>query len=130
MFIPGNDMVKARKQAQNNANFTGVPWVIFTDTNGNTCIEKLRWGPSNVLETVYPDTTVNHLVTDANDDTLCEFVIQPDKHGLSVTLPDGQVIVFDRCSGKVSIYHYSSEGDADPTLLGSFANGYAALEGK
>ncbi len=72
-----------------------------------------------------------HQVMDAADDTIYgEFVIHTDVHGMSVTLPDGQAIVLDVSSGKVSVYHFSNEDDNDPALLGSFANGYAALEGK
>jgi hypothetical protein len=77
------------------------------------------------------ENTDHHTVMDAADDTIYgELVIHKDIHGMSVTLPDGQAIVLDVSSGKVSVYHFSNEDDDDPALLGSFANGYAALEGK
>jgi len=56
MFI-GN-LAKARKQAQANANLNGEPWVIFSDTNSNICIERERTGPKEgIIEVVRPEIT-------------------------------------------------------------------------
>ena len=56
MFI-GN-LEKARRQAQANANLNSEPWVIFSDTNSNICVERQRTGPKEgIIEVVYPEIT-------------------------------------------------------------------------
>jgi hypothetical protein len=56
MFVNSTgNLTQAREQAQKNANWTGVPWVVFTDTSGNTCIEKVQWAPGEVIEIIYPE---------------------------------------------------------------------------
>jgi hypothetical protein len=54
MFIPGRDYAKARAQAQANANQTGVPWVVFTDTSGNLRVERDWPTRTNIGETFAP----------------------------------------------------------------------------
>lgn len=60
MFVNSNgDINQARKQAQANANQTGVPWVIFTDTSGNYHAERQSTGPKNpdvIREVIHPET--------------------------------------------------------------------------
>jgi hypothetical protein len=56
MFIGNLD--KARRQAQANANLNSEPWVIFSDTNSNICVERQRTGPKEgIIEVVYPEIT-------------------------------------------------------------------------
>ena len=40
MWIPGNDLAKARKLAQRNADRFGFSYVIFKDTDGNLRVER------------------------------------------------------------------------------------------
>lgn len=55
MFVPGNDLIKARKWAEANADSTGVDWVIFRDTSGNLRIERYYSGLKDYIEIVSPD---------------------------------------------------------------------------
>lgn len=56
MFVNSKgDIGQARKQAKANANSSGEPWVIFTDTSSNVRIERQRTGPKEVIEVVDPD---------------------------------------------------------------------------
>jgi hypothetical protein len=56
-YHPGRDMIKARNNAQANADYFNVPFVIFTDTSGNIRIEKLCTGPKNIdVYVVYPSS--------------------------------------------------------------------------
>lgn len=56
MFINSTgNITQARSQAEANANWTGVPWVIYTDTSGNVRIcRQLKQPNQGVIETVYP----------------------------------------------------------------------------
>ena len=44
----GLNMKHARRTAQANANYFGVPYVVFSDTSGNLRIERASIGPKNV----------------------------------------------------------------------------------
>lgn len=48
------DINKAREHAQANANFTGKPWVLFSDTSGNLNICRETQKPRDILETIHP----------------------------------------------------------------------------
>lgn len=55
MFVSRNDRFKALAQAQANADWTGVTWVVFSDTCGNWHCERQSTGPKNVdVEIVHP----------------------------------------------------------------------------
>lgn len=47
-FIPGRNVAKARAQADANAAYFGVPFVVFTDTNGNVRVERESVAPKDV----------------------------------------------------------------------------------
>ena len=48
------NMTKAREIAQANADWTGEPWVIFTDCSGNVRVERQSGMPHDVTEIVAP----------------------------------------------------------------------------
>lgn len=47
------NLTQARQIAQANADYTGVPWVIFTDTSGNLRAER-QSTQKNVSEVIQP----------------------------------------------------------------------------
>ena len=56
MFINSTgNITQARKQAQDNANQTGVPWAIYTDTSGNVRICRYSQRPDVCVEVVHPE---------------------------------------------------------------------------
>lgn len=74
---------------------------------------------------------LKHQVLDAADDaTTSAVTVETDRHGLSVTLPDGQILVLDYSNATFSLYHFAHEGDDNHVLLGYFSNGYASLPPK
>lgn len=55
MFINSTgNITQAREQAQANANWTGVPWVIYTDTSGNVRVCRHSKKPNSFVEIVQP----------------------------------------------------------------------------
>ena len=59
MVIPNNNFSEAKAVAQANANSFGSPYVIFTDTSGNTRVERLSSfvNPPEPFTIVYPQVT-------------------------------------------------------------------------
>lgn len=56
------NLTHARSHAQENANVSGVPWVVFKDTSGNMRIERLaRQSPDLIIEIVHPASMVYDL---------------------------------------------------------------------
>ena len=55
MFINSTgNITQAREQAHANANWTGVPWVIYTDTSGNVRVCRHSKKPNSFVEIVQP----------------------------------------------------------------------------
>lgn len=53
MFVNSTgNLTEARKQAQANANYTGVPWAIYKDTSGNVRICRYSQRPDQYVEVV------------------------------------------------------------------------------
>lgn len=56
-YIPNNNYTEAKRMAQANADYFGRPYVIFTDTSGNTHVERLSSfseEPKEPCKIIYP----------------------------------------------------------------------------
>lgn len=54
------DWKGARQQAQANANYFGWPYVVFSDTSGNVCVERSGLGSiRDYHEVIHPETAMS-----------------------------------------------------------------------
>jgi hypothetical protein len=66
----------ACRQARKNADYFGLPYVVFTDTNGNIRVEKERVAPKNSsgpLEVFYPTLTDGEIVAPSNPEVTYDY---------------------------------------------------------
>ena len=63
--------------------------------------------------------SIEHSIEDANNGSeRVDLVVDFDIHGLSVTCPEGQIIIIDFSQGKLNVYRFQDEG-SEPELLTS-----------
>ena len=65
---------------------------------------------------VKSDTEIQHIVTDAQTNEVVPFVIQCDYHGMTVELPNGQIVTLDLSGGVVNVYHNKDSDDVGENI--------------
>ena len=67
------------------------------------------------------DQELTHIATDASSMDTIELLIQPDYHGLSIELPNGQLVILDYNAGNLNIYQAAPGEDPSGHRIGSIS---------